>query len=96
MAVLLMEPEYPGVTAEQYDTVDRRVGSRSPRVVAGLLSHCAIITDAGLRVVDLWQSEESMEAFLARLVPVTRQLGLPDFPATPRVTETYHHYCVIR
>lgn len=55
MAVL-MELAFPGVTAELYDTVDQRVGTRSAEPPAGLLFHTAIVSDAGLHVIDLWES----------------------------------------
>ena len=90
MAVL-MEIEFPGVTAAQYDSVDKAAGTRAAQPPAGLLFHTAIISGAGLRVVDLWESSGAFEAFLERLVPVIREAGLPD-PPPPKLTEVHYHY----
>ncbi|MER5216602.1 hypothetical protein ABT063_40245 [Streptomyces sp. NPDC002838] len=91
MAVL-MEIEFPGVTAQQYDTVDRRVGARADQPPEGLLFHTAIITDAGLRVIDLWESTEAFDAFFSRLQPVVEEVGYPEPSAPPKFSDVHYHY----
>ncbi|WP_431042436.1 hypothetical protein ACQUSR_11300 [Streptomyces sp. P1-3] len=88
MAVL-MEIEYPGVTAEQYDDLTGLIGTRSGQRIAGLLSHAAIVTDEGLRVVDVWESPEAMEAFLPKLRPAQESLGFPPPTAPPRLSPVH-------
>ncbi|MGC9538804.1 hypothetical protein [Streptomyces sp. UG1] len=85
---LLLEIEYPGVTAEQYDEVQRTAGTRSGRTIEGLISHVAIVSDDGLRVLDVWESREAMEAFLPVIVPATKAAGFPD--AAPRLSQTHN------
>ncbi|MYS91941.1 MULTISPECIES: hypothetical protein [Streptomyces] len=92
MAVLV-EVEFSGVTAQQYDTVDQRVGARAERPPEGLLFHTAIITDTGLRVVDLWESTEACEAFIAnRLQPVIREVGYPEPSSEPKFSNVHYHF----
>lgn len=89
---LLMEIEFPGVTAEQYDEADKRAGTRSAQPPDGLLFHSATVTDAGLRVVDLWESREKLDAFMGRMIPITKESGFPDPKAPPALTEVHHHF----
>ncbi|MGC9381862.1 hypothetical protein [Streptomyces sp. MH13] len=85
---LLMEIEYPGVTAEQYDEVQDTAGTRSGRPAPGLLVHVAVVTADGLRVVDVWESREALEAYLPVIVPATQAAGFPD--ASPRLSEIHN------
>ena len=90
MAVLI-ELEFSGVSARQYDTVDRKVGSRSSKLPEGLLFHSATITDAGLRVVDLWESPEAFERFFERAQPVIKEVGITGRPDM-KTTEVHNHF----
>ncbi|MDT0611541.1 antibiotic biosynthesis monooxygenase family protein [Streptomyces lancefieldiae] len=85
---LLMEIDYPGVTAEQYDEVQDTAGTRSGRPVPGLLGHLAVVTDDGVRVVDVWESREALEAYLPVILPATKAAGFPD--AAPRLSEIHN------
>jgi hypothetical protein len=89
---LLMEMDFPGVTAEQYDEVDKRAGTRAAQPPDGLLFHSAIVTSAGLHVVDLWESREKLDAFMERMLPITKESGFPDPKAPPELTEVHHHF----
>lgn len=92
MAVLI-EAEFPGVTAQQYDAVDQRAGTRSGQPVAGLVCHSAMITDTGLRVVDVWESTEAFQAyFTQRLQPVLKEQGFPEPSAPPGFSRVHYHY----
>ncbi|GAA1943650.1 hypothetical protein [Kitasatospora viridis] len=91
MAVLL-QLDFPGVTAEQYDEVDKRAGSRAPQAPDGLLFHSAIVSGEGLHVVDLWESRAKLDAFMGRMLPITKEAGFPDPKGAPKVTEVHHHF----
>ncbi|WP_156727951.1 hypothetical protein [Streptomyces apocyni] len=91
MAVL-MEIEFPGVTTQQYDDVDRRVGARSGQPPEGLLFHTAMVTETGLRVIDLWESTDAFQDFFARLQPVVKELGYSEPSAPPKFTEVHYHF----
>jgi hypothetical protein len=62
---ILMVHDSPGGTQEQYEQVTSRLSdgrglnSLGDWPVDGILSHTAGPTDAGWRVVDVWESEEA-------------------------------------
>ena len=73
--------DIPGGTQAQYDEITnelsggRGLHSLSDWPVEGILFHVAGFTESGLRVLDVWESEEAMQAFLAsRVAP----LGIPE------------------
>ncbi|HLF39925.1 MAG TPA: hypothetical protein VI854_00485 [Acidimicrobiia bacterium] len=64
--------EVPGAGAEEYDEVMAELGDEAP----GRLYHAAGPAEEGWMVVDVWESNEAFEAFLAeRLLPVARKVG---------------------
>jgi hypothetical protein len=73
--------DFVGATSEQYDAViaDMQLGGRTPD---GALYHAAGATEAGWRVVDVWETDEAFQDFAARQIgPITQAHGLPE----PRV-----------
>ncbi|MGC9501170.1 hypothetical protein [Streptomyces sp. WG7] len=48
----------------------------------------AVVTADGLRVVDVWESREALEAYLPVIVPATKAAGFPD--ASPRLSEIHN------
>jgi hypothetical protein len=80
MAIAVLQ-DLPGVTAEQYDQVVMQLGlgNKSPQ---GNLVHIAGPTEGGWRMVDVWESEEALNAFLAVLGPISQSAGF----APPHVT----------
>jgi hypothetical protein len=71
---------WPGVSPSQYDAVMARLGlDASP--AAGAVLHLATVTDEGLEVCDVWQTEQAFQGFLEqRFLPVTDELGLDGEP----------------
>ncbi|MGH8992483.1 MAG: hypothetical protein ACRDZ7_13335 [Acidimicrobiia bacterium] len=62
--------EVPGAGREQYDAVMARLGPDNP---AGRIYHVAGPTEDGWMVVDVWESNEAFEQFLAEdLIPAAR------------------------
>ncbi|MEU0085766.1 hypothetical protein [Streptomyces sp. NPDC006274] len=77
--------DMPGMTQAQYEQSVEKVAGRPGPVkspadwpVAGLISHTAAPTANGWLVVDVWESEEAFRQFGDTLVPVLRELGLPE------------------
>ena len=69
--------DFAGGTLAQYDEVleKMQLGGRLP---AGALFHAAGVNGDGLRVCDVWESEEAFQAFAAtKIVPITEEAGLP-------------------
>src|ERR1019366_8410373 len=77
--------EFPGVTAEQYQAVNKLLGvdyaTGEGDWPEPLESHTAALGDAGLVVVEVWESQEAQAGFMARLGPALAEVGLA--PPTP-------------
>src|SRR5581483_6540392 len=68
------------VTPDQYEAA-RKLVNWEGQVPAGAIFHVAAFNQRGLRVTDLWESEEDMQAFVnTRLMPGVRQLGIQSNP----------------
>lgn len=76
--------EFPGVTQQQYDEVCSELNKGQPlrRLSdwpnAGVLAHMAGPTSNGWRVVDVWDSEASFQAFGERLMPILQAKNFPS------------------
>ncbi|MGH2830473.1 MAG: hypothetical protein ACRDJM_08305 [Actinomycetota bacterium] len=71
----------PGVTADQYDGVMKRLEQEGlgPRPAGP--TFVAAQTPDGWLVVDMWDSPQQLEAFAARLIPIAKELDLNPQPA---------------
>ncbi len=80
MAIVVIQ-EFSGGTLEQYNDVTEKLslGGNSP---TGNLFHVAGIADGGLRVVEVWESEDALHTFLGTLGPITHSMGM----SPPQVT----------
>ena len=71
---------WPGMTADQYDSVMARLDLDS-NPAAGEVLHLAALTDEGLEVCEVWQTEQAFHGFLQhRLLPVASELEIPGAP----------------
>ena len=77
---------WPGVTSDQYDAVMARLGLDANPPAGGIM-HMAAVTDEGLDVCDVWQTEQAFTSFLQqRLLPAVSELGIsgePDMTVVP-------------
>ncbi|MGW4894638.1 hypothetical protein ACWEQL_20550 [Kitasatospora sp. NPDC004240] len=94
MAVIALF-DLSGASRAQYDeAVDRLTGGtglNEPRdwPVRGLLLHAAGPTpDGGWHVTDVWESREALEHFVAVLLPILAEVGIPADP--PLICEAYN------
>jgi hypothetical protein len=72
---------WPGITADQYDAVMARLDLDANPAAGGVL-HLAAVTDDGLEMCDVWQTEQAFHGFLERrLLPVASELELAGEPA---------------
>ena len=79
MAVLL-QMKWDGVSPEEYDRVVQELGIEENHADGGML-HLAGLDDGGLRIVDVWESQEAFERFAeARLMPTVQKVGLEGQP----------------
>ena len=74
----------PGGTQEQYDQVEAGLGE--PRLGTGQTYHVAGPTDDGWCVVDVWESREHFDRFVAERLGTQLQaagLGAPEITEIP-------------
>ena len=84
MAVAI-EMSFKGATLAQYDQVMQMMslGDGTRPSPAGALFHWAAETDDGIRVVDVWETQEQFDAFAqAEIGPYSQQAGIPSPPET--------------
>ena len=71
---------WPGMTSDQYDSVMARLELDAKPAAGGVL-HLAALTEEGLEVCEVWQTEQAVNGFLERRVlPVIRELGIEGEP----------------
>lgn len=60
---IVMRMEAPGATIEQYEALNEVIGLDDDNAPDGLVIHVAGVTDDGIVVIDVWESEEKLNAF---------------------------------
>ena len=71
---------WPGVTSDQYDAIMARLGLDANPPAGGIL-HVAAVTDEGVEVCDVWQTEQAFRGFFEnRFRPVANELEFPGEP----------------
>ena len=79
MAVAVLV-ELPGVTAEMYDAVIKEMGLET-RPPEGASFHVSGPSEDGWRVVDVWESRETFEAFARdQISPMLQKHGATSRP----------------
>jgi hypothetical protein len=76
------------LTAQQYDETVRRLGETGDFPPDGLDYHVCFGSDGNLRVSEIWDSREQLEAFGQRLMPVLAEVGIE--PGEPEVLEIHN------
>ena len=75
--------DVPGMTAQQYDEVIRKLEASGEGAPAGRRVHVAFPKPDGWMVVDVWESEEELGRFAAILMPLLAEAGVT--PPRPRM-----------
>ena len=75
-------------TPAQYDDTLDRLEAAGAGAPAGRLYHVALETDGQIQVFDVWDSQESFEAFGETLVPIMNALGAD--PGQPMVSKVHN------
>jgi hypothetical protein len=86
---IVMNMQWDGVSAEQYEQVRKLVDFEGDRPPGGLF-HVASFGPEGLRVTDVWESAESFNRFAEqRLMPGVQKVGLTS-PPRVEITEVHN------
>ena len=64
------------MSAEQYDEATKRLEAADAGTPAGRVYHVCFGPRDKLRVFDLWDSEENVDAFSLTLLPILEELGI--------------------
>jgi hypothetical protein len=75
-------------TPAEYDDTISRLEAAGAGAPAGRLYHVALETDGQIQVFDVWDSQESFEAFGATLLPIMAELGAD--PGRPHVSPVHN------
>ena len=77
-----------GFTRAGYDDVIVQLEAAGAAAPAGRLYHVAMETDGQISVFDVWDSQESFEAFGATLLPIMAAVGAD--PGQPMVASVHN------
>jgi hypothetical protein len=74
------------MSAAQYDDVTRQLDEAGHGAPPGRMYHCAFEAAGGIAVFDVWDSQESFDAFGETLMPILAGAGVdPGEPMVSRV-----------
>ncbi|MDP9224774.1 MAG: hypothetical protein M3P18_13175 [Actinomycetota bacterium] len=85
---LLIRFTPPSLTADQYDSAVRRLNEEGVFPADGLDYEICFGSGDKLRVSQVWDSKEQLDAFGARLTPILAELGID--PGEPEVVEVHN------
>jgi len=77
-----------GFSAATYDAVIKRLEDAGAGAPAGRLYHVAWESDGQIQVFDVWESQESFEAFGETLIPIMAEFGAD--PGQPQVSMVHN------
>jgi len=75
-------------TKEQYDESVRRLTEAGDFPAEGMDYHVCFLVDGNIRVSEIWDSRDQLEAFGARLMPVLQEIGID--PGEPEILEIHN------
>ncbi len=77
------------VTTEKYEETLRRLKEAGAFPPDGMEYHILFGSDGNLRVSEIWDSREQLEAFGERLMPILSDVGI-EFSAEPEIFEAHN------
>jgi hypothetical protein len=73
----------PSMNATQYDEIIKQLENAGAGTPQGRRSHLCFGTGTNLRVLDVWESQDTFSAFGQTLMPILQQLGVD--PGQPEI-----------
>ena len=77
------------LTKEKYDESLRRLKEAGEFPPDGMEYHLALGPDGSMRISEIWDSLEQMQAFGDRLLPILTDIGI-EFSGEPEFVEVYN------
>ena len=77
------------LTKEKYDESLRRLKEAGEFPPDGMDYHLALGADGSMRVSEIWDSREQMQAFGDRLIPILTDIGI-EFSGEPEIVEVHN------
>jgi len=77
------------VSTDQYDKVIRRLEASGDWPADGLEYHVAFRSNGNLRVSEVWDSREQLDASLARLMPILKDEGI-ELRSEPELLDVHN------
>jgi hypothetical protein len=77
------------MTAEQYDAVSSKLDAAGHWPPAGIELHVCFGSGSALRVSEVWESTEKMEAFGAVLMPILEESGIDVRSTAPEIVDVH-------
>ena len=77
------------LTAEQYDESVRRLEESGDFPPDGMQLHVCFGSEGNLRVSEVWDSQEQLEAYGERLMPILAAAGI-QFSGAPEIFEVHN------
>ena len=78
----------PSLTADQYDSVVQRMTDEGIMPADGLDYEICFGQSGNLKVSQVWDSQEQLDAFGAQLMPILAEFGIE--PGEPEVLEVHN------
>jgi hypothetical protein len=88
MSVLVRFAPAGPTTTEQYDETIRRLEGAGDFPPDGLEYHVCFLSGGNVRVSEIWDSREQLEAFGQRLMPILREAGID--PGQPEMLDIHN------
>ena len=79
----------PSASVEQYEAVTGRLKSDGVFPPEGLDYHAAFLVGGGIRVSEIWDSREQLDAWVQRLMPVLTENGV-NLEGEPEIYEIHN------
>jgi allophanate hydrolase subunit 1 len=85
---VLIRFDPPSLTAEQYDQTVRKLEEAGEIPADGLEIHVCFGSDGNLKVSEVWDSQEQLDAFGETLRPVLDEAGID--PGEPEILQIHN------
>lgn len=79
----------PGLTQTQYDQVGEKLEAKGQWPPDGLIAHVGFGPDGDMRVSEVWESREKLEAFQPHLMPILQEAGVDIEANEPEMLDVH-------